>query len=100
VVIESETKLFNDAYILFHPARMIITRFLKKEGKSPTSRITKALGLSARLISFHISILQTSGFVESEYDLDSTSGSQRVARYYWITPKVDEIIREFIATLK
>ena len=100
MVTESELGLFNDAYILFHPTRMIITRFLQKEGKFPTSRITKALGLSERLIAFHLSVLYTAGFVESEYGLDATSGVSRVARYYWITPKVDETSKKFIAALR
>lgn len=96
-----EEEELGDIYILSHPARSRIVRFLKDEQRAYISEIAKAMGLSERLVSFHLSMLSTAGFVESEYGLSNPAKNPpRMVRYYELTPKVDETLNKFIAALK
>ena len=95
-----EIEEFNGAYILSHPVRAAIVKFLRKEGKAYISQIAKALGLSERLISFHLSMLSSAGFVESEYGLANPGNPPKAVRYYWLTPKVNETLGKLVESLK
>ena len=88
------------AYVLSHPVRANIIRLLKKEGEMYTSKIAKVLGFSDRLLAFHLSILASNGFIESEYRLTNPEQPPRVARYYKVTGRVEAILEEFVASLK
>ncbi len=95
-----ELRKMGAAYPLSHPARASIIKLLKKEGKAYIAQLAEELGLSERLISFHLSVLSSGGFVESEYGLSNPGKNPpRVVRYYHLTEKVDETLREFLAAL-
>ena len=98
---ERELEEFSGAYILSHPVRAAIVRLLRKEKTAYTSQIAKALGFSERLVSFHLSMLLRAKFVESEYRLTNpVTSPPRVARYYRLTPKVDDTLSKFVDALK
>lgn len=98
---EDKSKRTSGVYVLAHPVRLAIIDVLKKKKKAYIAQIAKELDLSERLISFHLSILSTTGLVESEYGLSNpTKNPPRAVRYYHITPKVDKVLKEFVETLK
>lgn len=98
---QDELRKMGAIYPLSHPARASIVKLLKKEGKAYIAQIAKALGLSERLVSFHLSVLHSNGFVESEYALSNPSTNPpRVVRYYSLTGKVDKALDEFIANIR
>jgi len=89
------------AYILSHPVRAAIIRLLRREEEMYTTKIAGILGLSDRLTAFHLSMLTSAGFVDSKYRLTNNPGNPpRIARYYRLTPKVDETLRTFVEALK
>lgn len=97
----NEMEQLGGAYTLSHPARAAIVKFLRKEGPAYTTQIAKTLGVSERLASFHLSMLSSNGFLDSEYKLTNPATSPpRVARYYRLTPKVDETLQTFVDALK
>ncbi len=95
-----EMEEFEGAYVLSHPVRAAITKLLKKEGAMYTSKIAKTLDFSDRLIAFHLSMLASAGFVESNYQLTNPGTPPRIARYYSLTDKVDKTLAEFMASMK
>lgn len=98
---KSKVRMPRGAYVLSHPVRAAIIEGLKKKQKAYIAQVANELGLSERLVSFHLSILSTAGFVESEYGLSNPRGTPpRAVRYYHVTPKVDEVLNEFVAALK
>lgn len=98
---KKELEEFGRAYILSHPVRAAIVKFLRKEKTAYTTQIAEALGFTPRLVSFHLSMLLRAEFVESEYRLTNpTTDPPRVARYYRLTPKVDDTLHAFVDALK
>lgn len=98
---QAELKKMGAIYPLSHPARASIVKLLKKKGKAYPAQIARDLGLSERLISFHLSVLRSSKFVDSEYALSNPSKNPaRVVRYYHLTDKVDSALADFINNLK
>ncbi len=97
---KSQIEETSGAYVLSHPVRAAIVRLLRKQGEVYTSKIAEALGISERLAAFHLSMLTTAGFVDSEYRLTNPGNPPRVARYYRLTPDVDKTIAKFVASLK
>ena len=99
-ITREELATIGAAYPLSHPARASIIKFLKKEDKAYIAQIGKALGLNERLVSFHLSVLSSGGFVQSEYGLSNPSTNPpRAVRYYRLTEKVDKTLDEFRAAL-
>lgn len=98
---QGKIKRTSGVYVLGHPVRAAIIEVLKKKQKAYIAQIAKELDLSERLVSFHLSILSTTGLVESEYGLSNPRGTPpRAVRYYHVTPKVDKVLNEFVAALK
>ncbi len=95
-----EIEKSTGAYILSHPVRAAIIRLLRREEEMYTTKIAGILGLSDRLTAFHLSMLTSAGFVDSEYRLTNPGNPPRIARYYRLTPKVDETLRAFVEALK
>jgi len=101
MAMKGELEELRGAYVLSHPARSRIVRLLKKEGKAYPAKIAEALQLSERLVSFHLSMLSTAGFVKSEYGLSNpVERPPRMVRYYELTPKVDKTLEKFMAAFK
>ena len=101
----NETKIkhleeLGGAYTLSHPARAAIVALLRKKGKSYPAEIARELGLSERLVSFHLSMLSGGGFLVSEYALSNPGNPPRVVKYYQLTKKVDEALERFVKELK
>lgn len=97
----SKVRTSSGVYVLSHPVRRAVIEVLKKKQKAYIAQIANELGLSGRLVTFHLSILSTAGFVESEYGLSNPRGTPpRAVRYYHVTPKVDKVLNEFVAALK
>ncbi|MEA1872492.1 MAG: winged helix-turn-helix domain-containing protein [Chloroflexota bacterium] len=91
----------SGVYVLSHPVRAAIVKVLRRKGNAYIAQIARELALSERLVSFHLSILATAGFVESEYALSNpVTAPPRVVKYYRLTPKVDETFSQFVAALK
>jgi len=65
-----------------------------------TSQIAAKLGLSERLIAFHLSMLSSAGFLESEYRLTNPGNLPRVARYFRVTGKVRTALDELCKALE
>lgn len=91
---------FGGAYVLSHPVRAAVVKLLRKEGEMYTRKIAERLGLSDRLVAFHLSMLTSAGFVNSDYRITATMSPPRVARYYRLTPKVDETLDKFTLALR
>ena len=88
------------AYVLSHPVRFAIIKLLRAEGETYTSKIAEKLGINNRLVAFHLSMLATGGFVDSEYRLTNPGNPPRVARYYRLTSEVAKTLEKFVAELK
>lgn len=88
------------AYIISHPARATIVSFLRKKGKAYPAQISREINLSPRLVTFHLSMLSTGGFVNSEYGLANPSNTPKAVRYYYLTDKVDKVLEDFVSSLK
>ena len=97
---QEELNKLRKLYTLSHPARASIVKYLKRERKAYISQIARALGLSERLVSFHLSMLAGDGFVKSEYGLSNNPNPSRVVRYYELTDQVNEVLEQFIEEFK
>ena len=99
---KSRTKLrISSAYVLSHPIRTAIIKILREKGEAYPAQIAKELGLSERLVTFHLSVLSSAELVKSRYGLTNPVKSPpRAVRYYRATSKVDEAVDEFAASLK
>lgn len=96
-----ELEKMGALYPLSHPARASIIKLLKSQGRAYIAQIARKLGLSERLVSFHLSVLSGGGFVESEYGLSNPGKNPaRVVRYYSLTEKVDKTLNEFLDAFK
>lgn len=94
-------KSSTSVYVLSHPVRAAIIQVLREKERAYIAQIAQELGLEDRLVSFHLSVLSTSGFVESEYGLSNPQVQPpRAVRYYCLTPKVDKALREFTEALR
>jgi len=97
---KEDIEKLTGAYVLSHPVRAAIIRLIRKQGQMYTAKIAIALGISERLAAFHLSMLASEGFLESNYRLTNPGIPPRVAKYYQLTAKVDETLREFYESLK
>lgn len=88
------------AYIISHPVRASIVKLLRENKKMYTSKMAKMLGLSDRLVAFHLSMLTTGGFVTSTYGQANPPNPPRIVRYYELTGKVDEVLDKFIEAIR
>lgn len=90
----------SGAYIISHPVRASIIKLLRKHQEMYISKMAKTLGVSERLAAFHLSMLASGGFVDSEYRLANPGSPPRVVRYYRLTQKVDKTLNSFIEEMK
>lgn len=100
-VSEGELIRLRRGYVLSHPARASIVKFLRKSVRAYIRQIAKGLGLSDRVVSFHLSMLASEGFVKSEYGLSNPGADpSRVVRYYELTDEVNKVLEQLLAELK
>ncbi|AKM82302.1 TPA: ArsR family transcriptional regulator [Candidatus Berkelbacteria bacterium] len=55
------------AYILAHPARVMIIQYLRSKGESYTAKIAAETGLKEHVVAFHLSVLFEHEFVTRRY---------------------------------
>ena len=88
-------------YVLSHPARVSIVKYLRQLKRAYIRQIAQALGLSDRLVSFHLSMLASERLVKSEYGLSNPgTNPPRVVRYYELTDEVNQVLADLLADLK
>lgn len=89
-----EDQLILKAHVLVHPIRFRIVELLR-ENPMHINSISKALGEERRLVSYHLQILETYGFLSSKYEISEQEKSKgKAIRKFWITDKVDEVLAE------
>ncbi len=87
-------------YVLMQPTRQKIIQLLKNSEEPIFIReIADQIGESQRNTSFHLATLAEQGFVEGEYreieiPTHHSAVTGRAAKFYRITPKVDQIIKK------
>jgi len=85
----------DDVYTLLHPMRFRIVELLS-EKTMHIAEISKALGMERRLASYHLTVLEESGFLTSKYEISEAKKSKgRALRIYKVTDKVDAVLSEF-----
>jgi DNA-binding transcriptional ArsR family regulator len=92
----------KDAFELIQPTRFMIYRNLKAHSASDlgsgmyAGQIAEELERDRKLISFHLAALEELGLVESDFKVtEPTNGTPKAARYYWLTDKADQVLKEF-----
>ncbi len=89
-----EEHLIMEAHVLVHPIRFRIVELLR-ENPMHINSISKALGEERRLVSYHLQILETYGYLSSKYEISEQEKSKgKAIRKFWITDKVDEVLAE------
>ena len=88
----------DDVYTLLHPMRFRIVELLS-EKPMHIAEISKALGMERRLASYHLKVLEDSGFLTSKYEISEEKKSKgKALRKYTVTDKVanvkDELKKE------
>ena len=95
--IENKTELL---YVLMQPTRQKIIKVLKgTEEPLYIKEIAEKIVESERNTSFHLATLAENGFVEGQYreivkPTHHSAITGRAAKFYKITPKVDEVIKQ------
>ena len=86
-------------YVLLQPTRQKIVHLLK-ESKEPMyiKQIADEIGESERNVSFHLLTLAENGLVDGQYrEIEPAHHSEivkgRAAKFYHLTPKVDEVLK-------
>jgi len=93
----------NDVYKTIYTAEntnrlRILTRLEYK--KSFVSQFEKMMKIDRKIISFHLSKLEESGLVTSEYGLKTYSKTRPMAvRYYSLTTKGEEVTKKLKSVL-
>ncbi|HDS45486.1 MAG TPA: transcriptional regulator [Methanomicrobia archaeon] len=89
-----EDQLVMDAHVLVHPMRFRIVELLREKTMHINS-ISKALGEERRLVSYHLQILETYGFLSSKYEISEQDKSKgKAIRKFWVTDRVDAVLAE------
>jgi DNA-binding transcriptional ArsR family regulator len=87
-------------HIASHPTRLDILRQIQK-GKSYASKLQEYMNIDRKIISFHLSVLERSGLVDSEFGLKNKPESKPVAvRYYALNLKGEEILNRINTALE
>jgi len=99
---EMSEKIIREALILLHPERWSIIKTLKASS-SPLyiNKIAEKSGVDRRLVSYHLSVLEQYGFVESEFKIIKEPQSKgKAGRFYKLTGKVDEVLPKLAEIIK
>jgi predicted transcriptional regulator len=94
ISLKLEEKLVTDAHVLLHPIRFMIVELLV-EKPLHINAISKAMGMERRLVTYHLEMLEESGFLTSKYEISEEKKSKgRALRKYTVTDKVANVISE------
>lgn len=87
-------ELVKDAHVLLHPIRFRVVEILA-EKPMHINEIAKAMGEERRLVTYHLAMLEESGFLTSKYEISEEKKSKgKALRKYTVTDKVAEVISE------
>ncbi len=92
--IGNEMEELKLSHFLTHPVRLKIIFTLRRLGKSYIGQIARETGFSEELIGFHIASLAQHGFLHSEYGLNHTTKPPRAVKYFHLTEKVDQTLKD------
>lgn len=90
--------IMKGGLIMLHPERRKIIELLKERNTALfIGDIADKTGIERRLVSYHLNTLQENGFAQSEFKVIEPPHSRgKAGRFYSLTPKVDEVMGEFI----
>ncbi|MGD0257469.1 MAG: winged helix-turn-helix domain-containing protein [Thermoplasmata archaeon] len=92
-------------YVLLQPTRQKIIQLLRESPRPMyITEIAAEIGESPRVTSFHLATLAQHGFVDGEFreiepPTHHSAVTGRAAKYYRLTPKVGQVIRELARAL-
>ena len=91
---EIKDSLVTDAHVLLHPIRFRIVELLP-EKPLHINKISIAMGVERRLVTYHLEMLEESGFLTSKYEISEEKKSKgKALRIYTVTDKVAKVISE------
>ena len=91
---DKNNHIYEIIYAATHPVRLKILVRLESE-KAYASNLEKVIKVDRKIISFHLSKLEKSGLVTSEYGLLTSSETRPMAvRYYSLTPEGEKMVRK------
>lgn len=87
---------------ILHPVRWRIIDVLEEADKPMyIQEIAEAIGLDRRLVSFHLSTLESKGFAESRFDvIEKANSLGKAGRFYNLTPRVKEVKTRLLGLLE
>ena len=91
-----EEPFLEDVYVLIHPVRYRIVKLLA-EKPLHVNAIALAMGIERRHITYHLRILEDSGFITSKYEVSSEGPKElrgKALRVCTLTDKVAEVKAE------
>ena len=88
-----DATIIKDGIIMLHPVRWKILTALKgKDKEMYIDEIANMIEEDRRLVSFHLSILQNRGFLESEFKVLQVPKSKgKAGRFFRLTEKFDKL---------
>ena len=91
--------VYKTIYTAVHPTRLRILTQLESK-KSFASQLEEMMKIDRKIISFHLSKLEESGLITSEYGLKTYSKTRPMAvRYYSLTTKGEELTKKLKSIL-
>ena len=91
---EKNNDIYEIIYEATHPVRFKILVRLESE-KAYASNLEQVIKVDRKIISFHLSKLEKSGLVTSEYGLLTSSKTRPMAvRYYSLTPEGEKMVKK------
>ncbi len=102
---EDDADLAKMLYVLVQPTRQKIIKLLKSNKDALyIEQIADKIGEDRRSVSFHLATLAENGFVDGDYRLiqapTKNPGRGRGAKFYKLTPKVDEVLKKLDTVLR
>jgi DNA-binding transcriptional ArsR family regulator len=86
-----DSDMVKSGIIMLHPVRLKILSILEQKGEMYIEEIAKNVNFDRRLVSFHLSVLQNDGFLESSFRVVQEPHSKgKAGRFFRLTTKYVE----------
>jgi len=97
-----QDKSYDDDYVLLHPLRRKIINLLQTDKEAYVKNIARQLEMNDkdRLVGFHLKVLEKHGFVTGRYAIENPTPVPTIVRYYSLTPKTNETLRNLAKNLQ
>jgi DNA-binding transcriptional ArsR family regulator len=96
---EKINDVYETIYVATHPTRSNILTQLESQ-RMYESKLEEIINVDRKIISFHLSKLERTGLVASEYGLMTTSKTRPMAvRYYSLTVEGEKMVKKLKAIL-